>query len=225
MGAEAIAIVIILIMSIVIHEMAHGYAANWLGDPTARLSGRLSANPLVHIDPLGSVILPALLLLSGSSFLFGWAKPVPYNPYNLKNQKWGEAMVAAAGPAVNILIAIIFGILIQLSGVLGLSSAFVNLAVGAITINLFLALLNMMPIPPLDGSKILSAILPFSLELKYRSFTAIIERSMPVSLILILLFFVFFLSRPIFLGVIFAGSAIAGLSVNEFLSALQTVFI
>ena len=76
----------ILILSIVLHEVAHGYAANWLGDPTARLAGRLSPNPLVHVDPLGSVIIPAILFLTGANFLFGWAKPVPYNPYNLRNQ-------------------------------------------------------------------------------------------------------------------------------------------
>ncbi|MCA9334451.1 site-2 protease family protein, partial [Candidatus Saccharibacteria bacterium] len=102
-----IIMIVALVLSVVLHEMAHGYAANWLGDPTARLQGRLSANPLVHIDPMMSVILPALLVFSGSPFLFGAAKPVPYNPYNFTNQRWGEAIVAAAGPLMNIFIAIV----------------------------------------------------------------------------------------------------------------------
>src|SRR6185437_7605397 len=88
----------ILIVSIVIHEVAHGYAANALGDPTARLSGRLTLNPIKHIDLVGSILVPAFLVLTGAGILFGWAKPVPYNPFNLKNQRWGEAIVAAAGP-------------------------------------------------------------------------------------------------------------------------------
>ena len=89
-------IIIALILSIVLHEMAHGYAAHWLGDPTARLQGRLSLNPLVHLDPLGSILVPALLFFGNAGFIFGWAKPVPYNPYNLSDQRYGEAKVAAA---------------------------------------------------------------------------------------------------------------------------------
>ena len=89
MEPTQIATIVILIMSVIIHEMAHGYAANWLGDPTARLMGRLSPNPLVHLDPMMSVILPGLLLATGSPILFGAAKPVPYNPYNFTNQRWG----------------------------------------------------------------------------------------------------------------------------------------
>ncbi|MEM9336877.1 MAG: site-2 protease family protein [Patescibacteria group bacterium] len=170
MGIEQIAIIVALIMSIVIHEMAHGYAANWLGDPTARLQGRLSPNPLVHIDPLGSVILPALLFLGNAGILFGWAKPVPYNPYNLSNQKWGEAIVAAAGPASNIVLALIFAALIRLAPVLELSSAFIELASYVVYINILLAFFNMIPIPPLDGSKILASLLPFGAAQQYRAF-------------------------------------------------------
>src|SRR3989344_8618602 len=106
---------VILILSIVLHEVAHGYAANWLGDPTARLAGRLSANPLLHIDPIGSVLVPGILYFTGAQFLFGWAKPVPYNHYNLNNQKWGEAIVAAAGPLTNLLLAVIFAGVIRLA--------------------------------------------------------------------------------------------------------------
>lgn len=176
MGIEQIAIIIALIMSIVLHEMAHGYAANWLGDPTARLAGRLSGNPLVHIDPLGSVLIPALLFFSSSPFLFGWAKPVPYNPYNLQNQKWGEAIVAAAGPAVNVVLAIVFAIIIRLDVVLNLSPAFINLAESVVLINVLLAFFNLIPIPPLDGSKILKALLPYPLAVKYQSLTMTFER-------------------------------------------------
>lgn len=89
--------IVIVIFSIILHEVAHGYAADWLGDPTARYSGRLTLNPVPHIDPIGSIAIPGILALTGSSFLIGWAKPVPYNPYNLKNQRWGEALVGFAG--------------------------------------------------------------------------------------------------------------------------------
>lgn len=170
-----IAAIVALIMSIVLHEMAHGYAANALGDPTARLQGRLSPNPLVHIDPLGSVIIPALLLISSSGFLFGWAKPVPYNPYNLNNQKWGEAIVAVAGPAINLLIALIFALLIRNAGLLGLNDVFVNLATYIVYMNILLAIFNLIPFPPLDGSKILPAILPSSLQMGYQNFVRKME--------------------------------------------------
>lgn len=173
---EQVFIILALILSIVLHEMAHGYAANALGDPTARLQGRLSGNPLVHLDPLGSVIIPGLLFFSGASFLFGWAKPVPYNPYNLKDQRYGEAKVAAAGPAVNILLAFIFAVVIRFAPVLGLPGSFIELASYIVYINLLLAFFNMIPIPPLDGSKILLAFLPFQAAMKYREMTRAIER-------------------------------------------------
>tara|TARA_B100000745_G_C20140041_1_gene390827 strand:+ start:294 stop:932 length:639 start_codon:yes stop_codon:yes gene_type:complete len=172
---EQIAIIAALILSIVLHEMAHGYAANALGDPTARLRGRLSGNPLVHMDPIGSVLVPAFLFFSGASFLFGWAKPVPYNPYNLRNQKWGEAMVAAAGPAVNILLALIFAMIIRFAGVLGLSYAFVELASYIVYLNILLAFFNMIPFPPLDGSKILAALLPLRARMGYQNFVRKVE--------------------------------------------------
>ncbi len=220
-----IAAIVALIMSIVLHEMAHGYAANSLGDPTARLQGRLSPNPLVHIDPLGSVIIPALLIISNTGFLFGWAKPVPYNPYNLNNQKWGEALVAAAGPATNIFIALIFAILIRFSTTFGLNEIFIGLASSIVFMNLFLAFLNAVPIPPLDGSKILAALLPFSLSLRYQSLMRYIESTMPLSLIVIMLLFIFVLSSPISIGVIITGSMITGMPVSEFLAALKSTML
>lgn len=176
MESAFIVIIVALILSIVLHEMAHGYMADWLGDPTARLQGRLSPNPLVHIDILGSIIVPALLFISNAGFLFGWAKPVPYNPYNLNDQKWGEAKVAAAGPAVNILIAVLFGLLIRFNELLGLNSAFIELSSYIVYINILLALFNMIPIPPLDGSKIIQPFLPYSLQVSYRSFVQNFER-------------------------------------------------
>lgn len=188
-----IAMIVALVLSVVIHEMAHGYAANWLGDPTARLQGRLSANPLVHIDPLMSVILPGLLIMTGSPLLFGAAKPVPYNPYNFTNQKWGEAIVAAAGPAANIFIALVFAALIRSSEIIGLSDTFLQLAVQIIMLNIFLAFFNLVPIPPLDGSKILPNLLPFGFAIKYQNFCNFLRYN--VKIILIVLFLLIFITK------------------------------
>lgn len=179
----------ILILSIVLHEVAHGFAANWLGDPTARLAGRLTANPLPHIDPLGSVIIPAMLFLSGTPFLFGYAKPVPYNPYNLRNQKWGESMVAVAGPAANFILAFIFALIIRFSEVLGLSAAFIEMAGYIVFINILLAVFNSIPFPPLDGSKIIVPFLPFGLSLKYRALAEKIENMGVIALFLCVFIF------------------------------------
>jgi len=193
-----IAMIIALIFSVVLHEMAHGYAANWLGDPTARLQGRLTANPLVHMDPLMSVILPGLLIFSGSPILFGAAKPVPYNPYNFTNQKWGEAIVAAAGPAANIFIALVFAILVRSADVLQLSATFVELATGIIVLNIFLAIFNLVPIPPLDGSKILPKFLPYGLAIKYSRLRQVMEQNIALSFTVVIVTFVLFLGQPLY---------------------------
>ncbi len=157
---------IVLVFSIVIHEVAHGVMANWLGDPTAKYAGRLTLNPVPHIDPIGSVILPLILWMSGSSIFFGWAKPVPYNPYNLRDQRYGPALVGAAGPGSNLLLALMFGILIRaLIAFVPITltiHAFISLLSYIVLVNIFLAVFNLVPIPPLDGSKILYAILPDS---------------------------------------------------------------
>src|SRR3990167_6815003 len=119
----------ILIMSVVIHEVSHGYAALFFGDETARYQGRLTLNPLKHLDLTGSVIVPLLLIISKSGFVFGWAKPVPINPYNFRNRKWAEPIVALAGPLSNITLAIIFGLLIRFGGYFGiLSPSFLYIA-------------------------------------------------------------------------------------------------
>ncbi len=188
--------IIILILSIVLHEVSHGYAANWLGDPTARLAGRLSPNPLIHLDPLGSVIIPAVLFLTGAHFLFGWAKPVPYNPYNLQNAKWGESIVAAAGPLANLLLAFIFAGIIKLAPVLGLSASFVEMTSYIVFINILLALFNSIPFPPLDGSKIIVPFLPTGLQYKYRAFTTYMENLGFLGLFLCVFLFMQILWQP-----------------------------
>jgi len=151
--------IIILIMSVVVHEVSHGYAADALGDPTPRLQGRLTLNPLKHLDFFGSVLFPALSYMLGG-IIFGWAKPVMINPYNLRAKKWGEAIVAFAGPLSNIVLAVIFSMLIRFAQPLGLSQAFVTFSMTIVVMNIVLAIFNLIPIPPLDGSKILFAILP-----------------------------------------------------------------
>jgi Zn-dependent protease len=193
-----IALIIGLIVSIVLHEVGHAYAANWLGDPTARLEGRLSMNPLVHIDPLMSVIVPGLLILTSSPFLFGAAKPVPYNPYNFRNQKWGEAIVAAAGPAVNILLALIFTAIVQIGEGTGLSQTFLSLSQQLVVMNLFLAFFNLVPIPPLDGSKILPRLLPFSLRMQYEGFRRFMEQNVFLAFGLVIFLFVVVLGDPLY---------------------------
>ena len=174
------------------------FRSNWLGDPTARLAGRLSANPLVHLDPMMSVILPGILIATGSPILFGAAKPVPYNPYNLSNQKWGEAIVAFAGPLANIGIALIFAVLVRLSGVMSLSEAFVSLSIQIIMLNIFLAFFNLVPIPPLDGSKILPAFLPYTLRMKYAGFRSYFEQKALLGFALVILLFVMFFAGPLY---------------------------
>ena len=159
---EVIFFLVILIFSIIIHEIAHGYMAEWFGDPTARLAGRLTLNPVPHIDPLGSIILPALMLFgSGGSFAFGWAKPVPYNPYNLRNFKWGTVFVGIAGVAANLILAIIFGLMLRFSAELGITDGpFAQMLATIVFLNIVLAVFNMIPFPPLDGAKVLFAFLP-----------------------------------------------------------------
>lgn len=184
-ATNAIFYVIILVMSIVIHEVSHGFMAEYFGDDTARNAGRLTLNPIPHLDMFGSILLPAILVLSHSPFLFGWAKPVPYNPNNLSNKKWGTIAVASAGVLANLLIAIIFGIIIRLSSGIALQSNFYFITSVIVIVNLALAIFNLVPIPPLDGSKILFSFLPesaFSFIIAYEQY----------SLILLLVFIVFF---------------------------------
>ncbi len=188
---EYLFLIAILLFSVIIHEVAHGSAANLLGDPTAKLSGRLTLNPIKHLDVFGSFIVPLFLIILKSPVLFGWAKPVPVNSYNFKNPKIDEAKVSAAGPAANLLIALIFGLAIRF---FPLPASFLAVFSIIVALNLILAIFNLIPVPPLDGSHILFAFLPekwfAGVKLFLRQFG-----------IFILLFFIFFALRWIFIGV------------------------
>ncbi len=151
--------IVILLFSVVIHEVSHGFVAEYLGDPTARIAGRLTLNPIKHLDPFGSFLLPVLLIISHSPIVLGWAKPVPYNPSRLvKDYKYGPLKVALAGPAANLLIALVFGLLLRFT--YHISVPFAGLLGIVVFLNILLAIFNLMPIPPLDGSKILTVLLP-----------------------------------------------------------------
>ena len=147
----------ILIFSAILHEIAHGFVAERFGDPTARLAGRLTLNPKKHIDPFMSILLPLLLILSGSPVIFGAAKPVPIDPFNLKEGRKDVALVALSGPLTNLIIAILGSFLIKLGG---LPSILYLLLSSVVTLNLLLAIFNLLPIPPLDGSKVFALLLP-----------------------------------------------------------------
>ena len=188
----------ILILSVIAHEVAHGYAADSLGDPTARLAGRLTLNPLPHIDLMGSLIIPALLVFTHSPILFGWAKPVPYNPYNLKNRRWGEALVAGAGSATNILLAVIFGLIVRFGASFGLGAAALSFAALIAFINLFLGLFNLIPFPPLDGFTALRAALPWHLSSRLERFEGQIRALGPLSILLFLFAFSLLFAGPFF---------------------------
>lgn len=176
---DAALMAVVLLFSVIVHEVAHGYVALLNGDPTAKFSGRLTLNPGPHIDPIGTVLLPLLLLLTGSRVLFGWARPVPVNPLNFRNYVWGEISVSAAGPLSNLALAAGFALLLRLGlGNLGLA----KLAYYGVSINIFLALFNLVPIPPLDGSHVLAALLPRELNRLYQHLE-------PVGFILILILF------------------------------------
>lgn len=196
----------ILLYTIIIHEVAHGWVAFKLGDLTAKYAGRLNLNPIRHIDPWGSILVPFVMIFT-FGFAFGWAKPVPYNPYNLKNQKWGPFMVALGGPGSNIIIALISviiakmiplstmlkmdiisavassnwsGLSVVISGEIG--AIFYVLLMMIVLWNVILAFFNLIPIPPLDGSKLLFAVLPIKQE------TIAILEQFGLTLILLMIF-------------------------------------
>jgi len=151
----------VLIFSAILHEISHGYVADRLGDPTARLLGRLTLNPKNHIDPVMSILLPLLLILSGSPVIFGAAKPVPVDPFNLKDGRKDLAIVSLAGPLTNIIIAILAAFIVKFSFVFGNFAPIIQpFFLIVVQINLLLAIFNLLPIPPLDGSKIFSLLLP-----------------------------------------------------------------
>jgi len=204
-----IIIVAILIFSVILHELSHGYMALFFGDPTARLAGRLTLNPIPHLDPIGSILIPAVLALTPGGIIFGWAKPVPYNPYNLRNQKWGEALVAFAGPASNLLIALTFGLAIRFGGVF-LSSAVVDIMSIVVFINILLAFFNLIPIPPLDGSKVIAPLLPYGAWIHYNRIRSAIERHGILATFLFIFLFVYLLWRPFIAFISFVFTLITG---------------
>ena len=151
----------IFLMSVIAHEVSHGVVALALGDSTAKYAGRLTLNPIKHMDPFGSVVLPILSHFT-FGFAFGYALPVPYNPYNLRNQQWGPALVAVAGPLTNIVLAVIMaGVYRLLPDAGGFVAVYADVLTYVILVNLWLAIFNLVPIPPLDGSKLLLAALPY----------------------------------------------------------------
>jgi len=182
--------VVILLFSAVCHEVAHGVIANALGDPTARLLGRLTLNPIPHIDPVGSVLVPGVLAIlsatTGSSFIIGWAKPVPYNPANLKNPRTGGALIGAAGPLTNFAIALVFGAALRFmaTGAVGVNEGTILIFALITYINLLLGIFNLVPIPPLDGSKVLFAFIPLS-----RRAQMVLEQNGFVFVLLFVMFF------------------------------------
>jgi len=204
---DSLFIVVVIIFSAVIHEVMHGVAADRLGDPTARYAGRLTLNPIPHLDPFGSVLLPILFVLSGSPIFFGWAKPVPYNPYNLRPGRFSEAIVAGAGPASNLVLAFLFGAAMRV-GVFGAEVNSILFLV--VVVNVMLCLFNLIPIPPLDGSKVLEAILPRSLSQGYAQWRHYWEQQpfLGMAVLLVLLFFF----QGQFSGAVYAlAQAIAGI--------------
>lgn len=158
--------IIVLVFSAIFHEYAHGAMAYSLGDPTAKNAGRLTLNPIRHLDWFGSILLPAVMMITQLPFVFGWAKPVPFNPFLLKDRRWGEAKVALAGPASNLALAVALGLLIRF---VPFSATLTSLLAIVVLINIVLAIFNLVPIPPLDGSKILAAFLPEKARYKFLS--------------------------------------------------------
>jgi len=193
----AIFTIVILIFSIILHEVAHGYAAQSLGDPTAKLAGRLTLNPLPHIDPIGSILIPAMLVFTQAGVLFGWAKPVPYNPYNLKNQRWGEAIVGVAGVATNLAIAVLFAIITRVAVAQGMTE-FASLASLVVLVNLSLGLFNLIPIPPIDGFTVLRSALPYKASMVLVRLEERMRAGGIFTLIIVLILLTQFFSKPFF---------------------------
>lgn len=182
---------VIILFSAIIHEYMHGWMADRLGDPTARDQGRLTLNPIAHIDLWGSILMPALIFIgTGGGLIFGYAKPVPFNPYNLKDQKYGVAKVAMAGPLANLITALFFGLFLRF--VPDLNLVLISFLAAIVQINLVLLIFNLLPIPPLDGAKVLLPFLPYDLQMKFLEW----ER-FGFALVLLFVFFGFSLIIPV----------------------------
>ena len=188
--------IIILIFSVIIHEISHGFTALYFGDKTAQYEGRLTLNPMKHLDWFGSVILPLALYLTNAGFMIGWAKPVPYNPYNLRNRNIAEPLISLAGPVSNLFVATVFGFIIR--GLLSSNISnqpLIGIFSFVILINISLAVFNLIPIPPLDGSKILFAFLPTSAK---HTFQEVSEKYGLVIILAVVMFLPNFISPIIF---------------------------
>ena len=174
-------------LALTVHEFSHALAAYYLGDRTAEYAGRLTLNPLAHIDLFGTIILPLVLILSNAGIVFGWAKPVPVNYFNLKDQKWGPALVSLAGPAANLIfciLAIILWNLVKVYLILGPNNLLVQFIFLLIIVNIVLMVFNLIPIYPLDGSKLLFALLPD----RWENFKIFWERNGILILIIFIIF-------------------------------------
>jgi len=173
------------IIALSVHEYCHALAAYLQGDETASRAGRLTLNPLAHLDPVGTVLIPLIGMISGLP-VFGWAKPVPFNPYNVRHGKWGAVLIALAGPGSNFLSALIFLLVLRLLLAVGLppNNLLALFLVSLAMVNTFLGVFNFLPLPPLDGSKLVSAIFDAP---KYRNFRLFLETRGPLILILLLI--------------------------------------
>ncbi len=224
MQIEAIFTIAIIIYSAIAHEVAHGYGALMFGDITAKAAGRLSLNPIKHIDPVGSILLPLLLVVSHSPFLIGYAKPVPYNPYNLSPRRAGEIVVAAAGILTNFFIAIIFAVFVVRFGADLLPASFVEISVIVVHINVMLAIFNLLPVPGFDGAKLFKSILPFRLAYIYDRFENFFLRYGMVGSILAI-FLLLFIIAPILGNATFSiSSLLTGLSPDLMIGILSKFF-
>src|SRR3989344_3968165 len=168
----ALIALVILVFSAVFHEVAHGWVADRLGDPTARLLGRLTLNPIPHIDPLMSVLLPLVLILTGSPVIFGAAKPVPVDPFNLRDGRRDMALVSLAGPVTNFLIAAVAALVLNLGASFIHNPLIFEVIFRIVQLNLLLGIFNLLPIPPLDGSKVFALLLPEHTAKSYLSISA-----------------------------------------------------
>jgi Zn-dependent protease len=181
----------VIIVSIVFHELAHGYTAYFLGDPTAKYEGRLTLNPLKHLEIFGSILVP-IITYSLGGVVFGWAKPVPYNPYNIKN-KYGEVMVAVAGPLSNFLIAFVFAMYFRSLDASALLAPNGQLALLIVMVNVTLGIFNMIPIPPLDGFKVFTGLLPYN----FRYIKEYIEKNILLFIIIFIFGFSFIMDPAV----------------------------
>jgi Zn-dependent protease len=216
--------VIPVLFAITVHETAHGWMALRLGDPTAQMLGRLSLNPIRHIDPLGTILVPGIMLMLGG-FLFGWAKPVPITWENLRRPKQDMAWVAAAGPLANLLMALFWALVARLGLALGdisggLAMYLMYSGVAGIFINLILMMLNLLPLPPLDGSRVVAALLPGPLAYQYSRLEPF---GFPILILLLITGILGKILWPLVMTGLMGFAAVSGLSAEAFQYLLFTL--